>query len=250
MFTLILILASTLLVSTISIIGILFLVLRKKLLDKILLMLVSFASGSLLGGAFLHLIPEALSPYDEALPSYDESVFIVILVGILVFFLLEKSLWQHCHKKECPIHPFAYLNLFGDGVHNFIDGVIIAASFLVSIPLGTAATMAVISHEIPQEIGDFGILVYGGLSRNKALFYNFLTAITAIVGATFTYVFSEFEFIPNMAYLLAFAAGSFIYIATTDLIPELRKERNPAVSFAQFILLLLGIMFMWVLKTI
>ncbi len=204
-------------------------------------MLVSFASGSLLGGAFLHLIPEALSPYDE-------SVFIVILVGILVFFLLEKSLWKHCHEKECPVHPFAYLNLFGDGLHNFIDGVIIAASFLVSIPLGTAATMAVISHEVPQEIGDFGILVYGGLSKNKALFYNFLSAITAFVGAAFTYVFSAF--IPNMSYLLSFAAGSFIYISTTDLIPELRKERNLAVSFAQFILLLVGIMFMWMIKTI
>lgn len=241
MFILILILVSTFLVSSISIIGILFLVLRKKLLDKILLLLVSFASGSLLGGAFLHLIPEALSPYDE-------SVFIVILVGILVFFLLEKSLWKHCHEKECPVHPFAYLNLFGDGIHNFIDGMIIAASFLVSIPLGTATTIAVISHEIPQEIGDFGILVYGGLSKNKALFYNFLTAITAIAGATFTYAF--YEFIPKMAYLLAFAAGSFIYIATTDLIPEMRKERKLTVSFAQFILLSAGIILMWLLKTI
>ena len=241
MFTLILILVSTFLVSTISIIGILFLVLRKKLLDKILLMLVSFASGSLLGGAFLHLIPEALSPYDEI-------VFIVILAGILVFFLLEKSLWKHCHEKECPVHPFAYLNLFGDGLHNFIDGMIIAASFFVSIPLGTATTIAVISHEVPQEIGDFGILVYGGISKNKALVYNFLTAITAIAGATFTYAF--YEFIPKMAYLLAFAAGSFIYIATTDLIPEMRKERKLTVSFAQFILLLAGIMLMWLFKTI
>lgn len=244
MSTFILILASTFLVSAISIIGILFLVLRKKLLDKISLMLVSFASGSLLGGAFLHLIPEALSPYDE-------SVFIVILVGIFVFFLLEKSLWKHCHEKECPVHPFAYLNLFGDGLHNFIDGLIIAASFLVSIPLGTAATLAVISHEVPQEIGDFGILVYGGLSKNKALFYNFLTAITALVGATFMYVLYVFSpFIPNMAYLLAFAAGSFIYIATTDLIPELRKERNLTISIVQIILLLGGITFMWVIKTI
>ena len=244
MSTFILILASTFLVSAISIIGILFLVLRKKLLDKISLMLVSFASGSLLGGAFLHLIPEALSPYDE-------SVFIVILVGIFVFFLLEKSLWKHCHEKECPVHPFAYLNLFGDGLHNFIDGLIIAASFLVSIPLGTAATLAVISHEVPQEIGDFGILVYGGLSKNKALFYNFLTAITALVGATFMYVLYVFSpFIPNMAYLLAFAAGSFIYIATTDLIPGLRKERNLTISIVQIILLLGGITFMWVIKTI
>ncbi len=244
MSTFILILASTFLVSAISIIGILFLVLRKKLLDKISLMLVSFASGSLLGGAFLHLIPEALSPYDE-------SVFIVILVGIFVFFLLEKSLWKHCHEKECPVHPFAYLNLFGDGLHNFIDGLIIAASFLVSIPLGTATTLAVIFHEVPQEIGDFGILVYGGLSKNKALFYNFLTAITAIVGATFMYALYVFSpFIPNMAYLLAFAAGSFIYIATTDLIPELRKERNLTISIVQIILLLGGITFMWVIKTI
>jgi zinc and cadmium transporter len=244
MFTLILILASTFLVSTISIIGILFLVLGKKLLDKILLMLVSFASGSLLGGAFLHLIPEALSPYDE-------SIFIVILVGILAFFLLEKSLWQHCHEKDCPVHPFAYLNLLGDGIHNFIDGLTIAASFLVSIPLGAAATMAVISHEVPQEIGDFGILVYGGISKRRALFYNFLTAITAIVGATFTYVLYVFSpIIPNMAYLLAFAAGSFIYIAATDLIPELRKERKLTISLAQFILLLSGVMFMWLLKTI
>jgi zinc and cadmium transporter len=244
MSTFILILASTFLVSAISIIGILFLVLRKKLLDKISLMLVSFASGSLLGGAFLHLIPEALSPYDE-------SVFIVILVGIFVFFLLEKSLWKHCHEKECPVHPFAYLNLFGDGLHNFIDGLIIAASFLVSIPLGTATTLAVISHEVPQEIGDFGILVYGGLSKNKALFYNFLTAITAIVGATFMYALYVFSpFIPNMAYLLAFAAGSFIYIATTDLIPELQKEKNLTISIAQIILLLGGITFMWVIKTI
>jgi len=239
MSTLILILVSTFLVSAISVIGILFLALKEKLVSKILLMLVSFASGSLLGGAFLHLIPESLSPYDE-------SIFIAILTGIVVFFLLEKSLWRHCHERECPVHTFAYLNLFGDGIHNFVDGVIIAASFLSSPTLGVAATWAVISHEIPQEIGDFGILVYGGFSRTKALFYNFLTAITAIVGAAFTYFFSTY--IPSSAYLLAFAAGSFIYIATTDLIPELHKERSPARSLAQFVLLSLGIVFMWVLK--
>ncbi len=239
MSTLILILVSTFLVSAISVIGILFLALKEKLLSKILLMLVSFASGSLLGGAFLHLIPESLS-------TYDESVFIAILTGIVVFFLLEKSLWRHCHDRECSVHTFAYLNLFGDGIHNFVDGVIIAASFIASIPLGMAATLAVISHELPQEIGDFGILVYGGFSKTKALSYNVLTAITAIVGATFTYFFSAF--IPSLAYLLAFAAGSFIYIATTDLIPELHKERNPARSLAEFVLLSVGIALMWALK--
>ena len=239
MSTLILILASTFLVSAISIIGILFLALKEKLLSKILLMLVSFASGSLLGGAFLHLIPESLS-------TYDESIFIAILIGIVVFFLLEKSLWRHCHDRECSVHTFAYLNMFGDGIHNFIDGLIIAASFIAGTPLGVAATLAVIAHELPQEIGDFGILVYGGFSRTKALFYNFLTAITAIVGAAFMYFFSAF--IPSLPYLLAFAAGSFIYIATTDLIPELHKERSPARSLAEFVLLSVGIAFMWALK--
>jgi len=239
MSTLILILVSTVLVSVISIIGILFLALKEKLLSKILLMLVSFASGSLLGGAFLHLIPESLS-------TYDESIFIAILIGIVVFFLLEKSLWRHCHDRECSIHTFAYLNMFGDGIHNFIDGLIIAASFIAGTPLGVAATLAVIAHELPQEIGDFGILVYGGFSRTKALFYNFLTAITAIVGAAFMYFFSAF--IPSLPYLLAFAAGSFIYIATTDLIPELHKERSPARSLAEFVLLSVGIAFMWALK--
>ena len=239
MSTLILILASTFLVSAISVIGILFLALKEKLLSKILLMLVSFASGSLLGGAFLHLIPESLS-------TYDESIFIAILIGIVVFFLLEKSLWRHCHDRECSVHTFAYLNMFGDGIHNFIDGLIIAASFIAGTPLGVAATLAVIAHELPQEIGDFGILVYGGFSRTKALFYNFLTAITAIVGAAFMYFFSAF--IPSLPYLLAFAAGSFIYIATTDLIPELHKERSPARSLAEFVLLSVGIAFMWALK--
>lgn len=239
MSTLILILGSTVLVSVISIIGILFLALKEKLLSKILLMLVSFASGSLLGGAFLHLIPESLS-------TYDESIFIAILIGIVVFFLLEKSLWRHCHDRECSVHTFAYLNMFGDGIHNFIDGLIIAASFIAGTPLGVAATLAVIAHELPQEIGDFGILVYGGFSRTKALFYNFLTAITAIVGAAFMYFFSAF--IPSLPYLLAFAAGSFIYIATTDLIPELHKERSPARSLAEFVLLSVGIAFMWALK--
>jgi len=239
MSTLILILVSTVLVSVISIIGILFLALKEKLLSKILLMLVSFASGSLLGGAFLHLIPESLS-------TYDESIFIAILIGIVVFFLLEKSLWRHCHDRECSVHTFAYLNIFGDGIHNFIDGLIIAASFIAGTPLGVAATLAVIAHELPQEIGDFGILVYGGFSRTKALFYNFLTAITAIVGAAFMYFFSAF--IPSLPYLLAFAAGSFIYIATTDLIPELHKERSPARSLAEFVLLSVGIAFMWALK--
>lgn len=251
MFPLAWILASTLLVSGISLIGIFFLSLSEKLFRKLLLMLVSFASGTLLGGAFLHLIPEALS--SEALSAESENMFIVILSGILVFFLLEKFLWRHCHERECPVHVFAYLSLLGDGVHNFIDGVIIAAGFLVGVPLGSvniplglATTLAVVSHEIPQEIGDFGILVYGGFSKVKALFYNLLSALMAVFGALLMYYFSSY--LPSLAYFLVFAAGSFIYIATTDLIPQLHKERDAWKSLVQFVLLLSGILLMWLLK--
>jgi zinc and cadmium transporter len=243
MFELVWILLSTLLVSLISLVGIFFITMKEQMFKKLVLLLVSFASGTLLGAAFLHLIPESLS-------AHSENAFVAILVGILAFFLLEKFLWRHCHERECPIHTFAYLNLLGDGVHNFVDGVIISASFLApptpNIPLGVATTLAVIAHEIPQEIGDFGILVYGGFSTVKALFYNFLTAIIAILGAIIMYFFASF--FPSLDYLLAFAAGGFIYIATTDLIPELHKETKPTKSAAQFFLLLLGITLMWALK--
>ncbi len=239
MSTLAWILTSTLIVSAISLIGILFLSVNQNLFRKMLLVLVSFASGTLLGGAFLHLIPEALL-------NGGENLFIVILSGILVFFLLEKFLWRHCHERDCPVHVFAYLNLLGDGIHNFIDGILIAASFLTSTPLGFATALAVVSHEIPQEIGDFGILVYGGFSKVKALSYNLLSALMAFVGALLTYSFSAY--LPSSSYFLMFAAGSFIYVATTDLIPELHKEHGVAKSFLQFALLVVGMSLMWFLR--
>jgi len=241
MFELILILLSTLLVSLISLVGILFVTVKEQVFKRILLLLVSFASGTLLGSAFLNLIPESLSAHSET-----ETAFAAILVGILAFFLLEKFLWRHCHERECPIHTFAYLNLLGDVVHNFIDGVVIAASFLASVPLGVTTTLAVVSHEIPQEIGDFSILIYGGLGKAKALSYNFLTATISVFAAALTYFFSAY--FPSLTYLLAFAAGGFIYIATTDLIPELHKEQGLSKSVAQFALLSLGMALMWVLK--
>jgi len=240
-----LILLSTLLVSLISLVGIFFITLKEKAFKKVLLLLVSFASGTLLGAAFLELIPESLFPNSKS-ASFSETAFVATLVGILAFFLLEKFLWRHCHDRECPIHTFAYLNLLGDGVHNFIDGMVIAASFLANIPLGVATTLAVIAHEIPQEIGDFSILIYGGFSKVKALSYNFLTATIAIFAAALTYFL--LASLPSLAYLLAFAAGGFIYIATTDLIPELHKETAPSKSAAQFLMLLFGIALMWILK--
>ncbi|MGB9659462.1 MAG: ZIP family metal transporter [Nitrososphaerales archaeon] len=235
---LLLILFATLLVSSISLVGILFLSLNDKTLNNLLLILVAFASGALLGGAFLDLLPESL-----ALGS--EEVFIFVLLGIMLFFVIEKFLrWRHCHEGKCDIHAFTYLNLIGDGIHNWIDGMIIAASFLTSVELGIAATFAIVAHEIPQEIGDFGILVYGGFKKTKALFYNFASAITAIIGAVFAYYLIQYTGYFSTLFL-PFAAGGFVYIAATDLLPELHKRERMRDSIVQFMFLSLGIFLMW-----
>ena len=244
-----LILICIFLVSVISLIGIVFVVLSEKWFNKALLMLIGFASGSLLGGAFFHLIPEAIEKVGKASSITIDNIFLALALGLLIFFVLEKFLWRHCHEREkCPVHPFAYLNLVGDGIHNFIDGIIIAASFMASQDpsLGFIVTLAVAAHEIPQEIGDFSILLYGGFSKTKALIYNFLTALTAMAGGIFTFYGSTF--LPQTPYLLAFAAGGFIYIASTDLIPELHRERKALNSFLQFIMLSIGLFLMWMLK--
>ncbi|MBC7130334.1 ZIP family metal transporter [Candidatus Bathyarchaeota archaeon] len=243
MHELIIILASVIVVSLVALVGILFAGLNEKMLQKATTILVGFASGSLLGGAFLHLIPEAASTQAEG----SLMPFYYVLVGVIVFFVLEKFLyWRHCHEKSCPTHTFVYMNLIGDGIHNFIDGMIIAATFLVSFDLGFATTLAVMFHEIPQEIGDFGVLVYGGLSWNKALALNFASAVTAIIGALLTYFLTYLQSIE--AFLVPFAAGGFIYIAATDLLPELHKKSYPRESIIQFIALMLGVLLMAYLK--
>jgi zinc and cadmium transporter len=174
-------------------------------------------------------------------------MFFYVILGIVSFFAMEKFLyWRHCHEEECPIHMFVYLNLVGDGIHNFIDGMIIAATFMLSFSLGFATTLAVIFHEIPQEIGDFGILIYGGLSKRKALTYNFISAVTAILGAMITYFSAYLQGIETL--LVPFAAGGFIYIAATDLMPELHKKRSGSESLIQLLFILLGIGLMAYLK--
>ncbi len=241
MSTLAWILVSTFLISLISLIGTLLLSLKDYLLKKILIVLVSFASGALLGGAFFHLIPESFS-------TLDESIFISVVLGVIIFFLLEKSLWRHCHERECPVHPFAYLNLFGDAIHNFVDGVTLAAGFLSSEALGIVITLAVLMHEVPQELGDFGVLLFGGFTKARALFFNFLSAVFAILGALVTYFF--IAYMPDLNHILAFTAGGFIYVATTDLIPELHKETNTKSSIIEIAFLLLGIVLMLLLKEV
>jgi zinc and cadmium transporter len=235
------IIAATLFVSCISLIGIFTLSLQDKLLKKILLVLVGFSAGTLMGGAFLHLIPESL----EQTGSYN--VFLVVIFGFLLFFVMEKVLWRHCHEDKCEIHTFAYMNLVGDAVHNLIDGLIIAAAFITNIPLGIATMFAVAAHEIPQEIGDFGVLVYGGFGKKKALFLNLLTALTALVGGLLGYFLSPYME-NTLIFLLPFAAGGFLYIAAVDLLPEIHKEANNVKTAFSLMLFVVGIGLMWLMK--
>ena len=234
-------LGSVFIVSLIAFVGILTLSIRKDTLGKILLYLVSFSAGALFGGAFIHLLPEAVAEFGFGL-----SMSLSLAGGIVLFFILEKFIhWRHCHipTSEDHPHPFAYMNLVGDGVHNFIDGLVIGGAYLLSIPVGIATTIAVILHEIPQEIGDFGVLVYGGFSTKKALLMNFATALTAIFGAIVALIVSGY--VENLAmYLIPFTAGGFVYIAGSDLIPELHKECEPKKSAVQLMFLLLGIFVM------
>lgn len=237
------ILAATI-VSLISLVGVLALSLKEKMLEKILLMLISFSAGAMLGGAFFHLLPEAME-----FSTNTESVFIFTLIGILVFFILEKVLrWHHCHDAHCESHQhLGHLNLIGDAVHNLIDGIVIIASFTVSLSLGLAVTLSIILHEIPQEISDFGVLVYAGFSRAKALLYNLYSAFFALGGVLIGY-FLIVHIDRINSFLLPFTAGGFIYIAATDLVPEIHKENRLGRSIVSFIFFVVAIGLMLVSK--
>jgi zinc and cadmium transporter len=198
--------------------------------------LVSFATGSLLGASFLGLIPETL----EAIPA--ENCFITIIIGILIFFVLEKMIiWRHCHKQGCEIHDSSSkLILIGDAVHNFLDGIALAAAFMTSIPLGITTAFGIFAHELPQEIGDYAILLNSGYSRRRALWLNAISGATAIPGVIIGYFFvsSAASLTP---YAMALAAASFIYIAVADLIPGLQKKNGIKESLLQISLILLGL---------
>lgn len=227
-------LVSVFTISLISFIGVFAFLIKENILKKIIAYLVSFSIGTMLGAAFLHLIPEALENETNAL--------IYVVIGFLFSFILEKFIkWRHCHNPNHfyeKIHSFAYINLIGDFVHNFIDGVTIAASYVVSIPLGVSTTIAVMMHEIPQEIGDFAVLLHGGFTKKKAIFLNFITALSSIIGAFIGLTIGT-HFIP---FLISFTAGNFIYIASSDLIPELHKETKFINSLLQFLFIIFGIL--------
>lgn len=237
-------LLAAILVSLISLIGIFFLFIKTSYLQKMTLFFVSFAIGGLLGDAFIHLIPQSFEKLNNI------STSLLIIVGILIFFIIEKFLrWRHCHDLQCIEHPknLATINLVGDTVHNLIDGMIIAASFMVAIPVGISTTLAVILHEIPQEIGHFGIFIHSGLSIKKSLIYNFLSAIASILGVVLTFLLGTH--LTNFSIsLIPITAGGFIYLAASDLIPELhRHEQKISHSLFQLFFIILGVALMSIL---
>jgi zinc and cadmium transporter len=233
--------ASVILISLVSLVGVFGLSLKKDLLQKYIFIFISLAVGALLGDAFIHIIPEALENSPSSLLTST-----LVIAGILFFFILEKFLHWHHHgddTEENHIHPMGKLILFSDGVHNFIDGVIIGVSFLVSIPLGLATTLAVVLHEIPQEIGDFAVLLHAGYSKTRALWLNFLSAVLAVVGVVFALILGDMS--DNfIVYFLPIAAGGFIYIAVADLIPELQKTEKIKHSILQLVAVVVGILAM------
>ena len=242
------IVAATFLISFVSFIGALALFLREKILNKILLVFVAFSAGALIGGAFLHLIPEAI----HEIGVDDMSIFIIfswLLVGFCTFFVLEQLIcWHHHHATSHPrITPFSYLTLISDGIHNFIDGLVMAASFMVNFHVGISTALAIALHEIPQEIGDFGVLVYGGFDKNKALYLNYISAVTVVIGGIVGFLLHSWIG-ESMALLLPFAAGNFIYIASADLIPEIRFKHSIVKSLTRFVVFLAGVGLMIIIR--
>ncbi|MEX0932821.1 MAG: ZIP family metal transporter [Candidatus Pacearchaeota archaeon] len=233
------VLVSVFIVSLISLVGVFTLSIKPEILSKSLIYLVSIAAGTLFGGALIHLLPELIEEH-----GFELNLSFLILGGIVLFFFLEKIIhWHHHHsilKEDAIIHPFSIMILIGDALHNFLDGLIIAATYLISIPAGIATTFAVALHEIPQEISDFGVLIHGGFSRSKALLFNFLSALTAVFGAVVALTLSGY--VENISYILtAIAIGGFIYIAGSDLIPELNKHTKIKTSILQIIAFIAGI---------
>lgn len=225
-------------ISLISFVGVFTLGLKKNFLNKIVFILVSFSVGSLLAGAFIHLIPESFENLGFGL-----TVPLLILLGILIFFALEKFVhWRHCHIQTSAEHkhPVGMMNLVGDAFHNLTDGLLIGASFMVDVHLGLVTSVAVILHEIPQEMGDFGILLHAGYSRRKALMFNFLIGLFSVLGVLLVWVLGSW--VEGLAlWLVPITAGGFVYIAGSDLVPELHKECMPSKSLLQFIVILVGI---------
>lgn len=229
---------SVLLVSLISLVGVFTLSLNEAKLKKYISLFISLAVGALLGDAFIHIIPEAFEESSNA-----GLTSLLLIGGVILFFILEKFLHWHHHGEDKDIHeihPVGKLILFSDGIHNFIDGIIIGASFLISIPIGVATTIAVILHEIPQEIGDFAVLIHAGYSKKRALWLNFVSASFALIGVVVALLLGSLAE-TSVMWLLPIAAGGFIYIAVADLMPELHKHQEGKSSIWQIVTVIIGV---------
>ena len=241
--TLLWIIGSSLLMCLIALVGVVTLSLNEKTLHRLLLPLVALSAGSLLGGAFFHMIPESIEKIGNNL-----SVYVYVIIGFAFFLLIEQLLhWHHCHREDTHCKkPQTYLILVGDGIHNFIGGIAVAGTFLIDIRLGISTWLAVAAHEVPQELGDFGVLVHGGWSPKKALLLNLLSASTFLLGGLVTYSLSFSNWI---YYLIPFAAGNFIYIGASDLVPEVNKHESFYRNLLHFCCFCLGLAFLFVLRT-
>jgi zinc and cadmium transporter len=241
-------LLSTLLVSIVSFVGIVILIISKNLVDKHIYFLVALSAGVLLGDAFFHLMPEALE--QEGVKAI--SVSLDVISGFIFMLVFERLIhWHHCHGHEhdCEnLKSFGYVNLAGDAIHNFIDGMLIAGSYLISVQVGVATTIAVILHEIPQELSDFGVLLAAGFSRFNAIVFNFISAIFAVLGAVFVLFYNNQ--VSNIdVFLAGFAAGGFIYIGATDLLPELSRRNKISLFYmSSFVIGLLLMYFLLFLE--
>lgn len=238
------IILASIVTSLISLVGALTLTVSGKRLNRLVMFLVSLSAGTLIGDSFFHLLPEAVEK-DNGL-----GLWLALIGGLLLFFVLEKVIhWRHCHlsPNENHPHPVGAMNLVGDGLHNFIDGLIIAGSFLVDIRLGIITTIAVIAHEIPQELGEFGTLLHAGYKAKKALLLNLLSASFSILGAVLAWFLGSYsQGFTDL--IIPITAGGFIYIATADLIPELKKEVKLSSSLRQFLGIILGLGLMLILR--
>jgi len=235
------IIGSGLLMSAIALVGAVTLVLSEQMLQRLLLPLVAFAAGSLLGGAFFHMLPASF-----AAGINEITVYTLVLAGFAVFFGLEQFLhWHHCHRAEAACRkPLTYLILIGDGLHNFLGGLAVAGTFLIDIRLGIITWLAAAAHEVPQELGDFGVLVHGGWPKRQALFYNLLSALTFLLGGIIAYLAS---FRLDVSYLVPFAAGNFLYIGAADLIPEIKAHADLRANIIHFVAFIAGAALMlWV----
>ena len=234
------ILIATGIISVLSLSGSVFLFLRKHVLDKLAIFLVAFAAGALMGTAFLHLLPEAVEMVE------GKGAFLYILIGFTIFFFLENVLhWHHSHRGGDTAHAqLGTLSLFGDAAHNFLDGLIIAAAFFIDMRLGIVTATAIALHEIPQEVAEYGVLIYTGFSRARALVFNFLSASTVIVGGIVGYllqgIIGQLETI-----IMFFAVGTFLYLAASDFVPEIKKEQGLKKSLTLLSVFAAGIMLMW-----